>query len=156
MSDRIVVMNAGRVEQDGTPEDLYHRPRSRFVAEFIGETNIIEGVVRGTGADGVVIDWHGTTVHGAAHGDAPPAAGEAVAASLRLEHIVCHPAPPATGDAVEGRIVNRLFKGSRTTVDIAVGDNLVRAYLDPADAGRIADDRVWITWDRDRLAVIAA
>ena len=45
MSDRIVVMNHGRIEQIGSPEDLYERPASRFVAEFVGETNLINGTV---------------------------------------------------------------------------------------------------------------
>ncbi|HBT02561.1 MAG TPA: spermidine/putrescine ABC transporter ATP-binding protein, partial [Citreicella sp.] len=45
-SDRIVVMNGGRIEQDGTPEDLYFHPQTRFVAEFIGATNLIDGTVR--------------------------------------------------------------------------------------------------------------
>ena len=44
MSDRIAVMNAGRVEQLGTPEELYERPRSRFVADFMGTTNLMRGV----------------------------------------------------------------------------------------------------------------
>ncbi len=43
MADRIVVMNAGRIEQIGTPEDVYDRPRSRFVARFIGASNVIDG-----------------------------------------------------------------------------------------------------------------
>jgi len=43
MADRIVVMNGGRIEQIGTPEDVYDRPRSRFVARFIGATNVIDG-----------------------------------------------------------------------------------------------------------------
>ncbi|MEO6608600.1 MAG: ABC transporter ATP-binding protein [Aestuariivirga sp.] len=43
MSDRIVVMKAGRIEQDGTPEELYHQPRTRFVAGFFGDNNLIEG-----------------------------------------------------------------------------------------------------------------
>src|SRR5690606_5875934 len=67
MSDRIVVMNAGRVEQDGTPEDLYFRPRSRFVAEFIGETNLIGGTVRGLEKGSVLIDWNGVGIRGKAH-----------------------------------------------------------------------------------------
>ena len=45
MSDRIGVMNAGRLEQVGTPAEIYDRPRTRFVAEFIGEINLIEGTV---------------------------------------------------------------------------------------------------------------
>ena len=45
MSDRIVVMSQGRIEQVGTPKDLYYRPRTRFVAGFFGDNNLIEGVV---------------------------------------------------------------------------------------------------------------
>src|SRR5439155_3553707 len=44
ISDRIAVLNAGRVAQAGSADDLYHRPRTRFVAEFIGRTNVVEGV----------------------------------------------------------------------------------------------------------------
>ncbi len=52
MSDRIAVMHGGRVEQLGTPEDLYDRPTTRFVADFIGTTNLLTGAVEsaGTGA----------------------------------------------------------------------------------------------------------
>ena len=55
MSDRIVLMNAGRVEQVGSPEDLYDAPRTRFAAEFIGEANLLEGTVVGTRGDEEVL-----------------------------------------------------------------------------------------------------
>jgi ABC-type Fe3+/spermidine/putrescine transport system ATPase subunit len=48
MSDRIVVMSEGRIEQAGPPEEIYERPRTRFVAEFVGDTNQIEGRLDGT------------------------------------------------------------------------------------------------------------
>ena len=51
MSDTVVVMDAGRIQQIGTPEDIYNEPQNAFVADFIGESNIIDGVMR---ADGVV------------------------------------------------------------------------------------------------------
>ena len=57
MSDRIAVMRAGRVEQVGTPTDIYDRPRSRYVADFIGETNFLEGRVHG---DRVLLNGGGT------------------------------------------------------------------------------------------------
>ena len=50
MSDRIAVMHAGRVEQVGTPEELYERPATRFVADFIGSTNLLRGVVEADGS----------------------------------------------------------------------------------------------------------
>ena len=51
MSDTIVVMNEGKIQQIGTPEDIYNEPKNAFVADFIGESNIIDGIMR---ADGVV------------------------------------------------------------------------------------------------------
>lgn len=51
LSDRIVVMNEGRVEQEGTPNDIYEKPKTLFVADFIGSTNIIQGVVMGCDSD---------------------------------------------------------------------------------------------------------
>jgi thiamine transport system ATP-binding protein len=50
VSDRVAVMNAGRVEQVGTPQDVYRRPETRFVAEFVGENNVFEGRVVGHAA----------------------------------------------------------------------------------------------------------
>ena len=55
MSDRIAVMNRGRVEQVGTPEELYERPATTFVADFIGTTNLLRGVVEGTEADAAIV-----------------------------------------------------------------------------------------------------
>ena len=58
--------------------------------------------------------------------------------SLRLENVACHPQKPAAENAIEGRIVNRLFKGSRTSVDIRVGEGaLLKAYLEPEAAARV-------------------
>ncbi len=51
MSDTVVVMDSGRIQQIGTPEDIYNEPKNAFVADFIGESNIIDGIMR---ADGVV------------------------------------------------------------------------------------------------------
>jgi len=56
LSDRIAVMNGGRVEQLGTPEELYDRPTSRFVADFIGTTNLLAGSVLSTGAGLAVVE----------------------------------------------------------------------------------------------------
>ena len=51
MSDTVVVMDAGKIQQIGTPEDIYNEPKNAFVADFIGESNILDGIMR---ADGVV------------------------------------------------------------------------------------------------------
>jgi iron(III) transport system ATP-binding protein len=56
MSDRVAVMSAGEVQQIGTPEEIYRHPANRFVAEFVGRVNLIEGLVSGSEGSGVVVD----------------------------------------------------------------------------------------------------
>ena len=66
MSDRVAVMNAGEVQQIGTPEEIYRHPANRFVAEFVGRVNLIEGLVSASEGGGVVVDVdssHRLTVH---------------------------------------------------------------------------------------------
>ena len=63
MSDRIVVLNEGLVEQDGTPRELYFQPRSRFVAEFIGETNLLAGKVHKVKGSTVVLSPAASRIH---------------------------------------------------------------------------------------------
>ncbi len=156
MSDRIVVMNQGRVEQDGTPEELYFRPASRFVAEFIGETNLLSGQMRGTEGDKVVMDWHGATLMGKAP-DKLPGEGQQITASVRLEKLDFHAERPQTGNAVQGRVVGKTFLGSRMAMEIAVGDGgdaLLKAYVDAETGQSVGNDPVWIGWDADNMAVL--
>jgi iron(III) transport system ATP-binding protein len=54
MSDRLVVMDHGQIQQIGTPEELYHQPVNRFVAGFLGRCNLMDGVVRGVASDGAI------------------------------------------------------------------------------------------------------
>ena len=157
MSDRIVVLNKGRIEQDGTPEELYFHPASRFVAEFIGETNLLSGRMRGVDGPDVVLDWHGRTLRGRAPG-APPSPGASVTASVRLEQIRFHDTRPETGNAVEGRITGKTFLGSRVALDLAVPDApdvSLRAYLDPASGQALRSDALWIGWDNESMSILS-
>ncbi|MEX0320493.1 MAG: sn-glycerol-3-phosphate ABC transporter ATP-binding protein UgpC [Ruegeria sp.] len=85
LADRIIIMNAGRVEQIGTPMDLYLRPATRFVADFIGSPamNMFEGTV---GEDRQSLVYHGAEqVHFAA--ELPVSAGQSVIMGVRPEHL---------------------------------------------------------------------
>ena len=62
MADTVAVMNAGTIEQLGAPAELYENPRSTFVANFLGQSNLIEGTVRSRSADVVTVDMHGIDV----------------------------------------------------------------------------------------------
>lgn len=157
MSDRIVVMNAGRIEQDGTPEDLYFRPRSRFVAEFVGETNLLEGHVRGREGEDIVFDWHGVLLRGRSD-LASPEPGEKAAASLRLERLGLHATKPDMPNAIQGTIASRVFMGSRTAVDIDVGESgerRLRGYADNETLARLSDDPIWLGWDSASLSILS-
>ncbi|QQO23785.1 ABC transporter ATP-binding protein [Bradyrhizobium diazoefficiens] len=68
MSDRIVVMNEGKVEQIGAPEDLYEAPRTRFVASFIGESNFLEAHLVGKADSGLLLDVAGVQVRSTSQG----------------------------------------------------------------------------------------
>ena len=85
MSDRIAVMNDGKVAQVGRPEDLYDRPASRFVAGFIGESNFLPAIVRGIEDDVVVAECEGAIIRALSPGR--PAAGEKVMLTTRPERL---------------------------------------------------------------------
>ncbi|MGY9048091.1 spermidine/putrescine ABC transporter ATP-binding protein [Puniceibacterium antarcticum] len=156
MSDRVVVMNKGRVEQDGTPEELYFHPASRFVAEFIGETNLLSGKMRGLEGDAVVMDWFGQTLRGHAPGGAPRT-GDDITASLRLEKLRFHKARPDSCNAVQGRVVGKTFLGSRMAVDLMIDEAAgasLRAFVDAETGQSFGADPVWVGWSSDAMAVL--
>jgi len=85
MSDRIAVVNEGRIAQLGPPEELYDRPRNRFVASFIGESNFLSGVVRGIEDGFLIVDCGGAMLRAAATRPAP--IGSAVTLTTRPERM---------------------------------------------------------------------
>jgi putative spermidine/putrescine transport system ATP-binding protein len=95
LADVLVVMNKGRAEQVGPPLDVYHRPRTRFVGEFLGDTNILDAAVES--ADGTVVvcrTAQGDTV--VIEAGEPAAIGQPVTLAIRPEHVRF-----ATNEAVE-------------------------------------------------------
>jgi ABC-type Fe3+/spermidine/putrescine transport system ATPase subunit len=97
MSDRVALMNRGRIAQLGSAEDLYERPASRFVAEFIGESNLLEGRVES--ADGGPVFVHGAGVRLRVPPGPATRPGEPYALMVRPEKITLG---AAGGDATEG------------------------------------------------------
>ena len=108
-SDRIAVLNAGRIEQVGTPAEVYERPATAFVAAFIGRTNLLRGLL---GADGRVACESGLTLTTAAGAD--HSAGGDVAVSIRPHAITLQlAAGGARGSGADGAAVN-IFTGTIT------------------------------------------
>jgi iron(III) transport system ATP-binding protein len=139
ISDRIIVMNGGLIEQVGTPSDIYDRPRTRFVADFIGAANIIVGQVEPNGSDSTVMLRTGSGALLRCQRPSVMPSGEA-AVSVRTVYPELHRAEP--GDATNvwpGRVARRVFLGDSVQyfVDWAGGGALsVRKLpLDTLDEG---------------------
>ncbi len=123
LSDHMGVMHRGRLEQLGTPEDLYERPRSRFVADFIGESNFLPGRVVGRAADGVAFE----TRRGAKlHAGGGATLGAAIL-FIRPEKIAFAREAGEQGDGVPGIIRDVVYVGEscRYHVELDTGDGLV-------------------------------
>jgi spermidine/putrescine transport system ATP-binding protein len=111
MSDRIAVMSAGRILQVGVPREVYDHPSERFVADFIGETNFLEGVVVAAEADLAQVRLpSGATVSAAHSGDAR--AQTSVTLAVRPEHAEI--APPGAPGALAARVDNVVYFGTDT------------------------------------------
>jgi spermidine/putrescine ABC transporter ATP-binding subunit len=96
LSDRVVVMEAGRVEQDGRPEDVYRRPATAFVARFLGRANFLDGVVTASDGDGIVVALRdGLSVMASpARGTTP---GQPVRVAIRQENVQLVPEGQGSG-----------------------------------------------------------
>ena len=126
ISDRIVVMNAGAIEQVGSPGDIYNRPRTRFVASFVGTLNTLEGVIVDPAAGAIRV---GQTILHAGDAIDRARAGETRALALRPEALRL--GPPADGaNALTGAIEDVTFLGAivRLRVRLDQGTLLVDAF----------------------------
>jgi multiple sugar transport system ATP-binding protein len=105
MAHRIVVLNKGRIEQFGTPMELYHHPATRFVATFIGQPNmnLLPAKVLGTGADGLTVEFHGGTKMTLPVDTATAKTGDTVEVGIRPENLHL-----GTGIAMRLRVLERL------------------------------------------------
>ncbi|PTM91508.1 ABC transporter ATP-binding protein [Mycoplana dimorpha] len=154
MSDTIVVMNKGRIEQMGDPDTLYGKPGSVFVANFIGETNLLRSTMVGTEGDVVTLDWNGITIKADQGGLAPKVGGHLYVV-LRPEAIHCSAAEPTSGNRIKGKIRQRVFKGNHTSLMIEVGGGAtLNALVHPSDVGQLNGEDVWVGWKPETATVI--
>jgi len=122
MADRLAVLRAGRIEQCGTPREVYSRPRNPFVAGFVGETNFIEGRVTGVEGDRLRVDT-GFGIWTAVAGAPELAIGSAVLLSIRPESIGLGEGKGDTSNRFEGLLHDTLYLGeiAQHHVDISSG-----------------------------------
>jgi putative spermidine/putrescine transport system ATP-binding protein len=115
MADRVAVMERGRLVQAGAPDELYERPRNRFVAEFLGKSNCL--ALRMAGRDGALIRLESAGASVLHHGPVTPAPGRAVLLALRPEKLrVSAQEPRELANRVPGRILDIAYLGATRQV----------------------------------------
>lgn len=153
LSDRIAVFNNGRIEQLGTPSELYERPSSVFVAKFLGESSLFYG----TAAGGTEVNAGGLRLI-ASRGEHPE--GSAVAVVVRPERITLEPdgPRPTATNAVPGRVLQEIYFGSSRKLEVRLDDGATVPVRESAGAISSArtGDRVWLTFEPECAAVLAA
>jgi ABC-type Fe3+/spermidine/putrescine transport system ATPase subunit len=150
-SDRIAVMNAGRIEQIDAPYVLYNRPRTRFVAGFIGRTNLVEARCEG----GHMV-LGGVSLPRAAFGPAARDLSGDVTFSVRPQSMSLHRSAPAADHlSVRGRIAERAYLGETWDYLIALdGGQRLRVAALPAQVFEAEED-VWLEFDPSQMVAVS-
>jgi putative spermidine/putrescine transport system ATP-binding protein len=157
MSDRIAVLQAGRIEQIGPPADLYLRPANRFVANFVGLTNEFE--VAGAEAQGdlVRLTTRGGLAVSLPAGAAPPRDGTSAWLVVRPESVRLFVAPGEAANRYQARVDDLIYLGGLTRCRLSVGETPVVAVVpSPVAVGLKLGDLVPIGWHAHECAVSRA
>jgi spermidine/putrescine transport system ATP-binding protein len=155
MSDRIGVMSQGRLQQVGTPAEIYNNPANGFVAAFVGENNVFPGVVTGLGngmakfrtQQGVFIARPGPSI--ANHAQAK--------LYVRPEHVRLEAVPTAGLNSIPVEVLEVTFEGSVVhvhTMDARQGIGMVQMHNDPGTLPPRPGERLYFTFAADRAVIL--
>lgn len=148
MSDRVAIMNDGQVEQVGSPTEIYETPHSLFVARFVGEGALLDGVVmlkRPDGALDIKLE-NEQVVSVGRRGEW--VAGDRITVLLRPEHVrIATGSERPARDALKGRVTGTLFHGSAIRFAVETGGIVLEALVPRMGAPAAAEgDEVWVYW----------
>jgi iron(III) transport system ATP-binding protein len=148
-ADLIAVMNHGKIEQAGSPEEIYNRPRSEFVARFIGSSNILKGEA----LDADHIEVAGVALR--CTGD-PLKAGSPTAISVRQHEITLSSAQPAPGapNAIPATVVRHVFLGNSRDYMVELADGAQLRVVTSAEHSVPQGDKVWLHLPPQRCRVL--
>ena len=160
MSDRIAVMSHGKVLQMGPAVEIYERPTSRFVADFIGETNFLEGKVKSVKGDRAIITIPAWKKELTGITTAQIQVGDDVAVSIRPEKIHLVEKPTTKQNSMEGVVVRSTYIGSDTHVYLDVRGQIIKVWdqnrvstVDP-NAFYRKGEKTWLTLQPENTLVL--
>jgi putrescine transport system ATP-binding protein len=158
VAHRIAVMDRGRVVQAATPAEIYERPRSRWVAEFVGDVNLLEGIVlEAHGGEAVIGDRGGRRHRVAA--DVPRGAQVSIALRPEKLRIQAGPAPPDVPNVMRGQVCDIGYLGSISMYKVRLDDGAV-VKVAVANVARTCEptlrtqDEVWLSWQPDAAVLL--
>ena len=148
-ADLICVMNGGKIEQSGSPEEIYARPRSEFVARFIGSSNVIKG----KGMDGGRVEFAGVALRCTGE---KVVSGAQTAVSIRPHDIALSgKAPPETDNVVPANVVRQVFLGDSRDYMVEVKDGTQLRVVTAAEENIPQGSAVWLYLPADRCRALA-
>lgn len=153
MSDRIGVMQKAKVEQVGTPQEIYERPKTLFVTTFIGQSNVIDATVRGRQGESLVVSF-GDTVALTRVPAGDFADGKAVKLVVRPENIIIDEA----GTGIPATVVSETYQGALVRYHLSVGgQDIVAERQNQSHLARLSPGQaIGVTWDPERSEVLVA
>jgi spermidine/putrescine transport system ATP-binding protein len=149
MSDRIAVMSAGHVEQIGTPEDIYRKPGSLFVAGFIGSANLLPGTVDAVSGDEHTVTLKGGNTVRVNQSDSSFSVGRQVSLMLRPESLNPTTDRATDGRGLEGVLTDRVYEGATERLVVRLGDGTEVVCLADSDsdaAHKVVGASVCVRW----------
>ncbi|MDM9581588.1 MULTISPECIES: ABC transporter ATP-binding protein [unclassified Nostoc] len=158
LSDRIAVMNQGKIEQVGTPSQIYERPCTSFVADFIGDTNLFSGEIVAVDSSNIKISTKmGLSIVINRAEDTPTELSQAVVVSVRPEKIQLSLYPPNLPvNCFEGRLVNVMYLGTHVNYVMQLTNGISINVLQPNTFGTLPDrdTPIYAWWsETDCLAI---
>jgi iron(III) transport system ATP-binding protein len=148
-ADLIAVMNGGRIDQLGTPEDIYARPESEFVARFIGASNVIKGTAR----DANHVSFAGATLQVVG---APLTAGQSAVVAIRQHDIgLSTQAPSSPTNAIKAVVTRQVYLGAARDYMVEVADGTTLRATAPTETNVGKGSEVWLTLPPDRCRALA-
>jgi ABC-type Fe3+/spermidine/putrescine transport system ATPase subunit len=148
ISDRIVVMNQGRIEQIGDPVEIYRRPATTFTAEFIGQANIVEARITSVEPDGCHLQ---SAVGNLVATSRPSVDADQVFVTWRPEDM--SPCEPGMTNAIAARIVNAIFMGNLTDLFVEANGVALRVQRPGAVPWKVGDE-IFLGIPADRIQIL--
>ena len=152
MSDRIAVFNKGNIEQIGTPLEIYEKPKTDFVAQFIGETNLIKGIVASIDDNFIRMKINDTELKVTKINSVK--LGEEIAISLRPELITLSKSPLANDNMLPGKVRDTVYRGEHTRIDVdtEIGKVIVRS--DRMNSNFVSNNRLIINFNANDCWIV--